>query len=80
MSLNSSSSSPSSPEKKKKSGYGCHPWWIFGMFMVILGAVFDFLALGFAPQSVVAPLVTKKNFFFFFEGRKRFSFEILKIF
>eukprot|EP01084_Bolivina_argentea_P136551 240486_1 len=40
----------------KQKSYVCDPLWIFGLFLVIVGAVFDFLALGYAPQSVVAPM------------------------
>eukprot|EP00924_Labyrinthula_sp_SR-Ha-C_P001062 snap_masked-scaffold_7-processed-gene-12.1-mRNA-1 protein AED:0.28 eAED:0.31 QI:0/0/0/1/1/1/2/0/405 len=30
--------------------------WVTGLFFMALGAILDFVALGFAPQSVVAPL------------------------
>jgi hypothetical protein len=36
--------------------YAKQPLWLTGLGLVILGSIFDFAALGFAPQSVVAPL------------------------
>jgi magnesium transporter len=33
-----------------------HPLWQLGMGIIIIGSLADFAALGFAPQSVVAPL------------------------
>jgi hypothetical protein len=31
-------------------------YWIIGMIMIILASMFDFIALAFGPQSVIAPL------------------------
>jgi hypothetical protein len=31
-------------------------WWFAGMFCMVFGSVFDFSALLFGPQSVIAPL------------------------
>lgn len=38
------------------SCYLTNPLWITGLTLQIIGGIFDFAALGFAPQSVVAPL------------------------
>jgi uncharacterized membrane protein len=31
-------------------------WWLLGMLLIALASVFDFTALAFGPQSVIAPL------------------------
>jgi len=36
-----------------RRAYIKQPLWFSGLVLVILGSVFDFLALGFAPQSLV---------------------------
>lgn len=41
---------------KEGGSYVTDPWWLTGLILQIIGAIFDFAALGFAPQSVVAPL------------------------
>ena len=40
----------------KQGSYVCDPIWLLGLFLQVLGALLDFAALGYAPQSVVAPL------------------------
>lgn len=42
--------------RKSHVNYVRQPLWLLGLSGVILGSLFDFLALGFAAQSVVAPL------------------------
>lgn len=44
-------------EKKGiKRPFVCMPGWWLGIVAVITGAIFDFVALGFAAQSIVAPI------------------------
>lgn len=43
------------PEKDRKSYVKIPIWWI-GLLGIILGAILDFVSLGFAPQTVVASL------------------------
>eukprot|EP01084_Bolivina_argentea_P268493 456056_1 len=43
-------------ENEKQGSYVCDGVWLLGLFLQILGALLDFAALGYAPQSVVAPL------------------------
>ena len=33
-----------------------NPTWLLGLLLQVVGAILDFIALGYAPQSVVAPL------------------------
>mmetsp|Transcript_11568 Transcript_11568/g.20547 ORF Transcript_11568/g.20547 Transcript_11568/m.20547 type:complete len:710 (-) Transcript_11568:38-2167(-) len=40
----------------QQRGYTRQPIWMLGLFMVILGAVADFGALGFAAQSLITPV------------------------
>ena len=40
----------------KKRTYFFQPMWLFGLICVIVGSVGDLTALGFAPQSLVAPI------------------------
>lgn len=42
--------------KKAQKSYVTDKYWIIGLFGQVLGALCDFAALAFAPQSVVAPL------------------------
>lgn len=39
-----------------KSMYFKHKLWIFGLVLIIVGSGADFIALGFAAQSIIAPL------------------------
>ena len=41
---------------KDKRSYLRQPKWIFGMLMVIIGSIGDFVALGFAPQTLITPV------------------------
>lgn len=43
-------------EPEQRKSYVKIPLWWLGIFGVILGAVLDFLSLGYAPQTVVASL------------------------
>eukprot|EP01083_Nonionella_stella_P197211 725215_1 len=36
--------------------YICNPLWILGTIFQFLGSLLDFIAVGFAPQSVIAPI------------------------
>ena len=47
--LNTNNSTISAP-------YYRHPLWLWGIALVALGSITDFFALGFAAQSIVAPL------------------------
>ena len=40
----------------KQGSYVCDGYWLLGMFGQVMGGLLDFAALGYAPQSVVAPL------------------------
>eukprot|EP01083_Nonionella_stella_P006015 17409_1 len=40
------------------SKYVSNSVWLFGLLFQIIGALFDFFALGFAPQTLIAPLAT----------------------
>eukprot|EP01083_Nonionella_stella_P092390 258637_1 len=44
------------PYPSSDKSYICDLIWLSGLCMQVFGAILDFLALGFAPQSVVAPL------------------------
>ena len=48
--------STSTHAEEHKSNYHKDPTWATGLGLVILGSVADLLALGFAAQSIVAPL------------------------
>lgn len=39
-----------------KRGYMRQPLWVVGLLLVIGGSVLDFVALGFLPQSLAAPV------------------------
>eukprot|EP01083_Nonionella_stella_P145871 458059_1 len=43
-------------KQPSKTPYLMDPCWIVGLILQIMGAFMDFVALGFAPASVVAPL------------------------
>ncbi|ETO28613.1 hypothetical protein RFI_08517 [Reticulomyxa filosa] len=43
-------------DDKDQPSYVFDTLWLIGLFLQVIGAIFDFVALGFAPQSVVAPL------------------------
>ncbi len=45
------------PESEQKSVF-LMPLWVTGMVCMICGSIADFVALGFAPQSLLAPLAT----------------------
>ena len=40
----------------EKRGYFTQPLWLTGLLMVIVGSLGDFVALGFAPQSLMTPV------------------------
>eukprot|EP01083_Nonionella_stella_P064007 166444_1 len=39
-----------------RRSYHNQPFWWLGLFLVIVGSLGDFFALGFAAQSIVAPI------------------------
>jgi len=39
-----------------KRGYVRQPLWVFGLLLVVGGSILDFVALGFLPQSLAAPV------------------------
>ena len=43
-------------EPPKQGSYVCDGYWLLGQFGLVMGGFLDFAALGYAPQSVVAPL------------------------
>lgn len=43
-------------KNQTKPSYWSSPIWITGVGLLVLGAIGDFVALGFAAQSIVAPL------------------------
>lgn len=45
----------SQPEKQRRYYYR-RKLWMFGLLLVVSGSFFDFFALGFAAQSIIAPL------------------------
>jgi hypothetical protein len=49
---------PVAEKKKKQKGddYCRQPLWICGFSLVLIGSLLDFAALGFAAQTVIAPL------------------------
>eukprot|EP01083_Nonionella_stella_P042407 114561_1 len=47
---------PNRKRKKIRELYICNPLWITGTVLQFLGSILDFFAVGFAPQSVVAPI------------------------
>eukprot|EP01083_Nonionella_stella_P086838 241443_1 len=49
-------SSAQQQSNKKQGSYVCDGVWLVGLCGQVLGALLDFVALGYAPQSVVAPL------------------------
>ena len=60
---------------EKVKPYTTQPVWILGFTMVWVGSVLDFVALGFAAQTVIAPLgsltlVTNVYFAPYFNGEK----------
>ena len=40
----------------EQRGYCSQPMWHLGLWLVIVGAIADFVALGLAAQSIVAPI------------------------
>eukprot|EP01083_Nonionella_stella_P127537 386295_1 len=44
------------PYPSSDKSYICDLIWLSGLCLQVFGAILDFLALGYAPQSVVAPL------------------------
>jgi len=42
--------------KKDRRSYGYQPKWVSGLSMVVAGGLLDFVALGFAPQSLITPV------------------------
>lgn len=43
---------------EEQTVYHHQPLWVVGLALVIVGAIADFLALGFAAQSIVAPVAS----------------------
>ena len=43
-------------DKGTSASYICEGQWLLGLFGLVLGGIGDFVALGYAPESVVAPL------------------------
>jgi len=67
---------------KERKGYLKQPLWWIGLSMVILGALCDFGALSFAPQSVIMPvgsftLVANVMFAHFWLGEALGSMDIM---
>eukprot|EP01084_Bolivina_argentea_P229395 387189_1 len=58
--MDTESSETATPYDKKKTGimstYLCNPLWICGFLFQLSCSLMDFGALGFAPESVVAPI------------------------
>lgn len=46
----------SSEGRSRSRNYTKQPLWLLGLSLVFLGSLADFLALGFAQQSMIAPL------------------------
>jgi len=42
--------------EKEKRSYVSQPKWLGGLVMVVAGGLLDFVALGFAPQSLITPV------------------------
>jgi len=42
--------------KKEKRSYVSQPKWVCGLLMVVAGGLLDFVALAYAPQSLVTPV------------------------
>lgn len=42
--------------EKERRSYGRQPKWACGLLMVVAGGLLDFVALGFAPQSLITPV------------------------
>jgi magnesium transporter len=42
--------------KDRQRSYIAQPYWLFGLLMIIAGSLGDFAALGFAAQSLIAPV------------------------
>ena len=42
--------------EQERRGYNKQATWKLGLLLIALGSIADFVALGFAPQSLVAPL------------------------
>jgi len=40
----------------EKRSYISQPMWLIGLLMVVVGSLGDFVALGFAPQSLMTPV------------------------
>jgi len=55
-STTSSASPQPASSSQPRSPYFMHPTWALGLVLVIVGSVADFAALGFAAQTIVAPL------------------------
>ncbi len=52
----SPSPSPTPASEFKSPAYWRQPVWVLGLALVIFGSAADFAALGFAAQTIVAPL------------------------
>ena len=45
-----------SAKASEKRSYITQPMWLMGLLMVVVGSLGDFVALGFAPQSLMTPV------------------------
>lgn len=50
-------------ERLRSPNYSRQPLWVLGMALVVFGSFFDFAALAFAAQSIIAPLGSVANRF-----------------
>lgn len=74
-SANSNSANSKSDSIPSSNAYYRKPIWVLGLSLVVFGSIADFIALGFAAQTIVAPLgsltlVTNVVFAPYFAGEK----------